>query len=146
MNNVTISTDASFNLKLKKGSYSFWISSSLGSYKRSGNLQNNVETSLIAEIQAILNALFFLKSLDKDWYAIRINTDCLPAKNNLDKPPKKEYLINYFNMFNEIKKQLKFKKFKINHVKAHTDNSNPRSYVNNWCDQEAKKALYGYNF
>ena len=35
---------------------------------------------------------------------------------------------------------------KINHVKAHTDNSNPRSYVNNWCDQEAKKALYGYNF
>jgi ribonuclease HI len=143
LNNATITTDASFYTHYKIGSYAFWITTSKGSFKQSGVLKGNVYNSTEAEMKAITNALYFLSQLNQNWYAIRINTDSEQAKKHLDQKQKtkNEIFLKLYHTFTSLKNEIKWKKFKICHIKAHTNNADSRSYVNSWCDLEAKKQL-----
>lgn len=45
-------------------------------------------------------------------------------------------------LYNDLIKRVGSKKNEIRHVAAHTDNEDARSYVNAWCDMEAKKMMW----
>lgn len=141
LNNITITTDASFYHESKIASYAFWITTEGKRYKSSAVFKEPVDSAIEAEIKAILNALFFVSNLKKEWYAIRINTDCLEAKKHLDRTHKSVKFVKYCEIYEKLKKDLKWFKFKINHVKAHTSDNSKRSFVNNWCDLSAKQII-----
>lgn len=49
--------------------------------------------------------------------------------------------LSVFDLAGKLKNTCKTKKnkFKYRHVKAHTSIKDSRTWVNNWCDKEAKK-------
>lgn len=152
---VTINTDASFYKKQQRGSYAFAIVSNRGRIYRSGVLRKKVTRPEIAEFKCILNAIHVL--IQQDWPDISlvvVNTDCLNVihllENKKDKIAKyklgswgRPLVLKYRIMVAESKK-LRFNTFSFRHVKSHTTITDARSYVNDWCDREAKKVLENY--
>lgn len=142
-NTVTINTDASFCPHTKAAGYAFWISSSSGRVVKSGPLKEarNPDES---EMQAIANALHALlthpfykgKKFDKLW----INSDstnCLRKINKKvqDTEPSKYVKDTLAKLLDEHGQVI------CKHVKAHKFTGTSRSYVNHWCDREAKKHM-----
>ena len=156
---VTINTDASFRHDHKVGSYAFWITSDKGRIKKSGILKGKQDNPIEAEFKCILNALYTLGKLGyEDIDKIVINTDALQVidyiKSNKQKTNKRgnpkssdfnswRYLL--LMQYNEYVKKFGFKgKIDLRHVKAHTQNTDSRSFVNKWCDKEAGSKLKKY--
>lgn len=148
---VTINTDASFYEPLKIAAFAYWIKCDKGKLNKRGSFRDNVDNPQVAEFMAITNALHALSRKKwKDITLIIINTDCLniihylngdqhkirryKIDTNLLSPIKEVYTKYLKNYFNNIKVQFR-------HVKAHTKTDDPRSFVNNWCDQAAKLSL-----
>lgn len=150
---VTINTDASFHPILKHGAYAFWIISNDFKITKSGVFKDKCISPDDAEAKCIINALKVLLSTNNNNHnninKIIINTDSLNAialiKN--DKDHIKRYIgknivrwkhirIAYNNLLNKNKTIIEFR-----HVKAHSNVNDKRSYVNEWCDSEAKKQL-----
>jgi ribonuclease HI len=149
---VTINTDASFSYSHNKGSYAFWVVSDYGKLCRYGALKGGTKTPTHGEFKCIVNALHCLFVYLK-WPVTKIivNTDSMNSihllKNN--KEAIRRYRIGK-NQFTEelaawhsINGRYISKKIEIDfrHVRAHTENTNARSWVNQWCDTNAKMAL-----
>jgi len=145
---VTINTDASFSRKHKLGAYAFWIVCDLGKMLKSGVVKN-AESIIHCEMAAIANALFLFKKsdLNKGVHKIIINSDCEQAFFHIKRKSKYKEGSYIYRKMREIKYKSKstryplYKFFNLRHVKAHTENNDSRSWVNNWCDKEAKKQL-----
>jgi len=142
---ITVNTDASFSKKYQIGSYAFWIVSNRFKILKSGLLKQKIERAEIAEFMCIINAMHVLSKNDlSDVRKIIINTDCLNVIHLINNDV---HEINRYKLRDFGKKYVKifktttinFPKIELRHVKAHTSNSDARSYVNNWCDTEAKK-------
>lgn len=120
--NITINTDASFCPDGKVGGYAFWVTSNLGRIKYSNIFKRKPNNPSEAEIKCIINAVYILSSIiDLDNHNVVINTDCTSAIKALKK---------------------RFPRFAFKHVVAHQKGQvDRRSFVNNWCDREAKKQL-----
>lgn len=141
--NVTINTDASFCHRTKSAGYAVWISSNIGRIKYSGILKE-CKCSSEAEQQAIANALFLLrKSYLNNGNILRIylNSDCIPALNMVVKKGGNKAGRYAYNQAKLILsgKVGGMSNFIKRHVKAHTNAKDARSWVNNWCDSEAKR-------
>lgn len=157
---VTINTDASFSNKYHIGTYAFWIACDKGKFFRSGALKGNVYSSLHAEMKCIINALNYVLTINefKSVKKIIINTDCLFAINKFQEPNKswsnnnnpdikkelqlinthfKKIYSNYFSDKPEKRKIL----IEYKHLKSHQHTDNPRHFVNDMCDKEAKKQM-----
>lgn len=153
---VTINTDASFHPEHRVGAYAFWIVCDQGKMMQSGALKD-ARHPQDAEMKCIANALYALnKSTFTNVKYIVINTDCqygIYAIKNKDKKYMKgcEKVVS---LIDKIISQLR-KKYDIGpkvfrkktfiswrYVKAHTEGEDGRSWVNNWCDKAAKKALW----
>lgn len=149
---VTVNTDASVRLG-GFGGWAFWIVSEKGKIQSSGPINRRVHDSTCAELAAIANALHAIKKhkwpfrLEK----VYIKTDsknAITALQNAIRHSCGEEMAPYveavFFLMMEIciKEGVKPKNYKtlfdFRHVKAHTSNKNSRSYVNNWCDEQAK--------
>jgi len=145
---VTINTDASFHPKYKVGAYAFWIVCDKGRIQRSGPLRM-ADNSLEAELKAIANAVHTLRCSDiRGIHKIIINCDCVKAFCRVSITNPDPVGRHIATMLNEIKSAngVKGKKKKIHefrHVKAHVKQiEDARTWVNDWCDTEAKKQLW----
>jgi hypothetical protein len=149
---VTINTDASFSYNHHKASYAFWIVSDYGKLCRYGILKGETKTPTHGEFKCIVNALHCLFVYLK-WPVtmIIVNTDSMNSIHLLknDKQSIRKYRIGK-NQFKEelaawhrINGRYIANKIKIDfrHVKAHTTTDNARSWVNQWCDANAKASL-----
>jgi ribonuclease HI len=150
---VTINTDASYSHKHNKGSYAFWMVSNEGKICKSGLLKGDSLDPTHAEIKTISNALFHLSNYT-GWKGITkviINTDSMNSIHLLTKNIKaiKKYRIHHEKYKNEIwvfaslVNKLKYN-IEIRHVRSHKGTDTARTWVNEWCDQEAKKHLRKY--
>lgn len=143
---VTINTDASFHPKLKFGAYAFWAISNDFKITKSGVFRKKCVNPDDAEAKCIINALTLILKAHKGITRIIINTDSLNAIAYLkaDKVHVRKYGLfrSKIDQFNPIFKKLKRGiDIEFRHVKAHSGVSDRRSYVNEWCDSEAKSQL-----
>lgn len=148
---VTINTDASFHPSLKYGAYAFWAICDDFKITKSGAFRDECLNSHDAEAKCIINALKIILLAHKGITKIIVNTDSLNAIALLkdDKAHINRYMGRSRTMWKHIRKAyhetMKHNKNKVEieyrHVKAHSGIKDKRSYVNEWCDSEAKKQL-----
>ena len=145
---VTINTDASY--KNGFAGYAFWIVSNQFKVLKAGQLREKVLRPEIAEFKCIINALHILFKNDcKDVHKIIFNTDCLNVIHllNKDKHAISKYRLRHdefsklVKMFYSIIKKNNREDIELDfrHVRSHTGIGDARSYVNEWCDREAKR-------
>ncbi len=137
---LTINTDASFHQNYKVGTYAFYIVCDLFKIQKGGIFKKKVDSPEVSEMMAIGNAIAMLsshKELPKvDW--LIINTDCLNGANKIKKgnTPLGHQI---HGMLMRLVKKIGATKFELRHVRAHNGKPDARSFVNDWCDKEAKR-------
>ena len=145
---VTINTDASFHKDYNVGAYAFWIVCNGIRTKRYGAFKRSCDSPTDAETKCIINAL--KKNLiNRDvTHKIIINTDSLNSIRILTNDRKGISKYNLFwgkklrRRYVGILKQYKDIEIEFRHVKAHSNINDKRSYVNEWCDRQAKYQLW----
>ncbi|MES2395629.1 MAG: RNase H family protein [Bacteroidota bacterium] len=143
---VTINTDASWSPKNKVGTFAFWVVSNQGKIAKAGLLKGEIRTPDHAELSCIANAIHCLMVQKWGITKIIINTDSLNSIHILNDDKK---LMKWYGLkdhrFQVIRKVILQKlngvKFECRHIKSHQNTATPRAWVNEWCDQEAKKQL-----
>jgi len=137
---ITINTDASFHPVHKTAGFAFWIVCNTFKIQKSGNFLRAPKDSEEAEMMCIGNAIVMCLRQDNlpklDWFII--NTDCMNAVHKIENgvSPLGAEINGYWKKLIE---KLGSKKNQFRHVKAHSGKNDSRSYVNEWCDTEAKK-------
>lgn len=137
---ITINTDASFNHQYNIGGYAFYIICDHFKIQKSGKLKGYVKGSKEAEMMCIGNAFAMLLchlELPK-CKIIVLNSDCIPAMHEI-KLGKTELGKAVKKIINQVKSKACAGYVKYKHVKAHSGVQDGRSWVNEWCDQEAYK-------
>lgn len=142
----TVTTDASFSTRIKRGTYAFQVKSNKGCHQYSGVFKDEVGCNTEAELKAIGNALAYLvkqNELSKGDFII-INTDCFAAimaikhqasprgSTRLKLHARKIY--RYLVAVHSVRHEFR-------HVKAHTNVQDKRSHVNRWCDKKAGEEM-----
>jgi len=146
---VTINTDASFDSKFKVGAYAFWAVSNNFKITRSGVFKTKCYSPDDAESRCLINALALIIKNHPQTSKIIVNSDSLNAIAILteDRAHIKRYMKHREKNFVHIQKAFskifhkKSTSIEFRHVKAHTTVSDSRTYVNDWCDKEAKSQL-----
>lgn len=132
MSRATIITDASFCHRTKAAGWAAWIAADeFPKIREFGPFKKPPKTSSEAEIQAALNGLFLAYRAGAR--LLLIQSDCLGVGHMIDNRTKK--------FLNFQKLHLANSKVEYRHVKGHTNNPASRSWVNRWCDEQAKKAM-----
>ena len=141
--NVTIIADASHCPETKAGGYGFWIASARGKRGGSGPLKGLVQTSTLAEMMAVVNALHQGLKFKLVEYqdSILIQTDCEAAMfafgmSRTLSPDEKNVVL--FLQFLETKFNLTIA---FRHVKGHSDKTDARFAANRYCDKSARKEM-----
>ena len=148
---VTINTDASF--KQGYGGYAFWIVCDAGKIQKAGKIKEPCLGSSDAEAMCITNAIYTLKhSRFTEITKVIINTDSEPSIHLLSGTIKAGVKTAISKVIEECKllmmeiclaNGLSIRDYKtvfeLRHVKAHSGKKDSRSFVNEWCDQEAKR-------
>lgn len=148
---ATINTDASFSDGY--GGFAFWIVCDEGKIQKAGKIKSKINSSTEAETMCIANAIHTLKhSRFKEIKRIFVNTDSQGSIQFLSGKHRPKAGTMMFNVveearFNMMEFCLKIGKsirdvntvFEFRWVKAHNGKKDARSYVNSWCDKEAKK-------
>jgi ribonuclease HI len=147
----TINTDASFSKPHKLGGYAFWAISNSFKITKSGTFRDKCSDPTDCEIKCIINALMTVIHGCDGVTKIIVNTDSMNAIHVLtnDKAAQNAYTggakagEKYRMSFNKVVSTGKSKPtIEFRHVRAHTTKENPRSWVNDWCDNEARKAKW----
>ena len=146
VNCITINTDASFHPVHKIGGYAFYIVCDQFKIQKSGTFKIKPKSSIDAEMMCIANAMHTLLTQPElpEAKLIVINCDCLPSfkmitlKSNNPIGRKVASILRQIRISTSIKGVVK-PNYEFRHVKAHTNNNDARSWVNDWCDKEAKK-------
>lgn len=139
---LTINTDASFCGKHKVGGFAFWIVHNDFVIKKAGKFKDLVKDSSEAEVNCIANAVFMVLQ-QKDLKPTRrliINTDSRIGMRQIENQHTDSGK-KAFDLINKLTAALKCEKWEFRHVKAHSGAADKRSYVNEWCDAEAKKYM-----
>lgn len=136
---ITAYTDASFH---KQGGWAVWLRSERGRVIRQGVCPAQVRDSFAAELWAIKQALEFAVAEWPDSDVVLVNTDSLAAVDALENDgawSQREEVAQ----IQEAIWSFVFRKYltlRFKHVKAHTGQSDVRSYINRAVDQKAKAA------
>jgi len=148
---VTINTDASLHKKLRYGAYAFWAVSDDFKITKSGPFKEKCFTTDDAEAKCIINALKTVL-VHSGIHKIIINSDSLNAIAVLEKNEKhntrysrlnSKQRLNIYKVYQKVLQQSKNNvTIEFRHVKAHSGIDDKRSYVNEWCDSEAKKHMW----
>lgn len=147
---ITINTDASWH-KSGTAGFAIWMVSNMGRLTYSGVLRKNVDRPEVAEFKCIINALHILHST-AGWKptSLIINTDCLNVIHLVSKNKGmiKKYRLNDWGrnltkQFNDmlIKMRIPQSKVDMRHVPSHRGTNSKRTWVNEWCDQNAKAQM-----
>ncbi len=149
---VTINTDAAFHTRFKVAAFAFWMVSDEGRILHSGALKGSIKSADEAEIKCIINAIAVL--VKQNWRQVTriiINTDSLNAIHVLGK--NKQAIVRYglkeFGYLRgEMNRLIYHKPFTnqanitFNHIRSHEHTETARNWVNNWCDENAKKCMW----
>lgn len=140
---ATINTDASHSPIKKIGSYAFWIVMNNRRYMSSGLLRGKIEDSNEAELKAIANALHHLLVNIKPETITKlyINTDSTTAIHLINEKKVTSKSGKYGKELALIQSLVKNVNFEMRHVKGHRRVNSKRTYVNDWCDKESRKAI-----
>ncbi|WP_202208770.1 reverse transcriptase-like protein [Gluconobacter sp. Gdi] len=131
MTRATVIADASFCPMTHAAGYAFWISTNSGKVKHAGRFRRRPKTSFEAEYWAAFNGAKIAISV-KDATYVLIQTDCLRVVQCINTNQ---------GLISLLRKKYPSVNIEARHVKGHTDNPDPRFYVNRWCDEEAKKHM-----
>lgn len=139
---ITINTDASFCGKTKAGGYAFWIKGEKLAIKSSGGFKEDLLNSSDAEMKCIINAIASVLKRKHllNCETIVINTDskhCISAY----KTPLRPLDITMQRYINQLKEKVKAQNVILKHVKAHSGAKDSRRWVNEWCDENAKRHM-----
>jgi ribonuclease HI len=143
---ITINTDASWRDKF--AGYAFWIVCDAGKIQKAGKIKILVDNSGEAEMMCIANALHTLKhSRFSEITKVIINTDSQHCIDRLSPGGKftgkttEECLFTMMEICLKLGKSIRdiHSVFEFRHVKAHSGKKDNRSFVNEWCDREAKR-------
>lgn len=134
---ITINTDASYYEGA--GGFAFYIVCDLFKIQKGGMFKKSQNSPLVCEAMAIGNAFATLLAQKElpEVGIIVINTDCKLAIKNISSSKKEPY-----KQINAMMGRLRTRcnaKISFRHVKAHNGTPDARSWVNDWCDKEAKK-------
>jgi ribonuclease HI len=142
---ITINTDASHHPVKKAGGYAFYIVCDLFKIQKSGAFKVDPLDSIDAEMKCMANALHTLL-MQKELPTcdlIVINSDCLFSFSMIGLR-KKGIGKTVALILRDVRNRMAWKEavlpsYEFRHVKAHSGKSDARSWVNEWCDKEAKK-------
>lgn len=142
LNCITINTDASFHQEEKVSGYAFYIVCDHFKIQISGTFKVPPLTIEEAEIMCIGNAIAVLLKQEElpTSRLIVINNDSLGAMEKIRKS-KTSLGGKVNNLLYQLRDRLQSKKPQLRHVKAHSGIKDARSWVNEWCDTEAKKEM-----
>lgn len=143
---ITINTDASYNYHYGVAAYAIYIICDQFKITKSGLFKDFPANSTEAESMAIANALYICantKGLPTTDMII-VNTDSMLAihgiGNGKGKKPSGKAVARYMsNLRQKTSKKNVLPDFSYRHVKAHNGTPDARSWVNDWCDKEAKR-------
>lgn len=140
--NITINTDASFCPHTKVGGFAFYIVCNQFKIQKAGEFKTLPKNSTEAEVMCIGNAIatLMVQELPENINYIIINTDSLNGIHNITMGGGKIYG-KVRKLKNKIKRVSKANRLEFRHVKAHSGAQDARSWVNEWCDTEAKKYM-----
>lgn len=133
---TTLFTDASWCPKTRAGGWAAWVKSDSGTFKRSGRLSKDVTNSYFAELMAFVNGCYFAVSSVPDTTLLVAQTDCTTIMHRIKEKKKLKPFEQH--AYAILDNRLEGVRLSVRHVKAHTSNTDPRSYINNWCDINAK--------
>lgn len=138
---ATLMVDASWDPELKVGGYGYWIASSRGKLGGGQPLKGVLESSNLAEMQAICNVLYIARShgfvIPGD--EVLIQTDCRAAIQGLSgfrETVGRE--LEAKNTFNKLSTSLFVD---LRHVKGHTGRTEAKYLSNHHCDARAYRAM-----
>lgn len=145
----TINTDASHTDKGNIGAWACWIKSSHYLIKEAGLFPMPVPNSSVAELMAFEQALLLLDRLvssqdflrhhrDKGKILLYVNTDSLWTIHALQGVIKRS---KHLAIARRIKSLTEDYIVIARHVKGHSGVQDTRSWVNRWCDTQAKGLL-----
>ena len=135
---ATVITDASYCHKSKKGGWASWIKidGRVEAVRKYGSFKSRLPNSLEAEKRAALNGMTIAKSYGAE--GILLQTDCLSVIHLVDGTTKQKKLIDeWIKLLSSC--GLLGLTIKGRHVKGHTNKSEPRFFVNRWCDKKANE-------
>lgn len=140
---ISINTDASFHPEHKIGGYAYYIMCTHFKVQISGVFKKGIpKDSNEAELLCIEHALSML--LEKDYMPytqhLVINTDSL---NAIEEIIRQETNIgkNVNRLWQLLIKRTRARKNELMHVPSHSHEDNQESWINNWCDEESKRAM-----
>lgn len=142
MKSATVITDASFCDDTNAAGWAAWIRVDGISkpIKRSGQFKSDVPTSFHAEMLACMNGLWIAKQYGAQ--AFLVQTDCLGVVNLFNRKPKGRGT-KAFGQLGSHLKDIGIPRAAVTarHVRGHTREPDARSFVNRWCDTEAKRHM-----
>lgn len=146
---VTINTDASYSPINRRAGYAFWAVCDEFRIQKSGVFRDKCMNPNDAEAKCILNALKVVTSANKNITKIIVNTDSLNAIALLkyDREHMRKYIGDNMKMWKHLRivyaefRRIKGLQIEFRHVKAHSGLKDKRSYVNEWCNFNAKLNL-----
>ena len=145
---VTVNTDASFCPVQKVGGYAFWIKCDMGTIAKSEPIKEALNPE-DCEFKALANAIHVLEHSvfnNKTIAHVVINSDCKWMFDKIGKKSDHEagraiaLGIARIRKNNDRIKSAK-KIYTLRYVKAHNGTPDARSWVNDWCDTQAKIAM-----
>lgn len=145
----TINTDASHHNFHKVSAWAYWIRSDHYLVKQSGYLEEPVPNSSVAEILTIEKALKRIHKMIKKEPFLKhhrqngrirlvINTDSMWCIQALNGNVKRSRHLKYVR---RVKKFTQGFEIDMRHVRSHTGKDDARSWVNDWCDAQAKRLV-----
>lgn len=130
----TVLTDASWCPHEKVAGWACWIVCNGERFKKYDAFYEKVESAREAEIKAIINGVFIAKRVFAP-EAYHIVSDCMDAMRALQgQSSDKQWQDKLTSIIGSAR--ISFK-----HVKAHSSTNDKRTYVNNWCDFQAKMSM-----
>jgi len=140
---IIVLADASHCPQTKAGGYGFWIASARGKRGGGGQLKGKVDTSTLAEMMAIANAIHqgIVWGLIRSQDELLIQTDCQAAIDGFMKERKlseteNTVVCHVLKLQNRVQLKVIFK-----HVKGHTNHSDAKYSSNRVCDRVARRHM-----
>lgn len=134
---ATVITDASFDHRTRTGGWAAWIriDGVPGPVRRSGILRELAADSSEAEMRASAIGIFIAAQFGAT--QILVQTDCMTVVHAIKGKGSR------VKAWHEMLAVLPYENLKLQarHVKGHTANPAARSWVNRWCDENAKAQM-----
>lgn len=137
---ATVITDASFCPRTRAAGWAAWVrvDGRKEPIRRYGAFKQPVASSRDAEMLAAINGVFI--ATKEGATEVLVQTDCLAVVHMFEGVTVQKSIKNAF-VRAKAKAGVQGVRMSARHVKGHTSDAAPRSWVNRWCDEQAGKQM-----